>query len=234
MTQKYFQAPAVSYCLLDNVCIFLDRQGDKYHYLDRKKTGLLESLRNGLGPEDALPKNETSSAFHIVQELVSKNLLTENGTGKALEPVAHQIPSASVYDSYWKRRLHPTTIAYLASKHHKLQQRLKQESLYDTTQKAEKLKDKAGKHNSNLDSEKILDKARRIIDSRYFVYTYKDKCLFDSCLFFEHFTKQGIPVDWVFGVNLYPFSAHAWVEYEGLVLNDELERIAAFTPIYVI
>ena len=234
MPQQFLQAPATSYCLLDDVCIFLDRRSDKYHYLDREKTKLLDNLRNGLRPNSSSQKNETSSTFNIAEELVTKKLLTTKHNGKTLDPVVHQSPYASVYDKYWQRSLHPMTIVLLASKHNALQSRLKNESLYETTQKAEKLKSKISNKNPNISDKKILKKARKIIDCRYFIYTYKDNCLFDSYLFFEYFIKQAIPVNWVFGVDLYPFAAHCWIEYKGLILNDQLERVSAFKPIYVI
>ena len=235
MSQQIFQARSTSYCLLDNVSVFLDRRNDKYHYLDREKTQLLNRLQNGLSSYDAREENEPPNASGVVEELITKNLLTmKQDDGKALQPLTHESPHASVYDIFWEKRFHPVMTARLAIKHAALQRRIKRDSLYETTQRSEKLKARVLKSASTEPGDSMTIEARRIIDSRYFVYTYKDKCLFDSYLFFEHFTKQGIPVNWVFGVNLYPFAAHCWVEYQGLVLNDQLERVAAFTPIYII
>lgn len=238
MTQQVFQANAASYCLLDNVSIFLDRRNDKYHYLDREKTRVLDTLRSGLNPDDA---GDTTLSNHapvdagFLQELTEKHLLTMQAEGaKRLAPVSHTNAQSSVYDDYWKMKLYPATIAYLAFQHISLLRRMNKENLYDMTQKAEKLKAGLAGREKNVSHGEMQAKAKRIIDSRYYVYTYRDKCLFDSCLFFTHFIKKRIPVSWVFGVNLYPFAAHCWVEYKGLVLNDPLERVAGFTPIYVI
>jgi hypothetical protein len=38
----------------------------------------------------------------------------------------------------------------------------------------------------------------------------------------------------VLGVSPAPFSAHCWVEWAGVVLNDALDRATAHTPILVI
>ena len=235
MSPQVFQNSAASYCLLDNVSVFLDRRGDKYHYLDREKTKLLDSLRQGFDDRQPSPDNSIPFAYNVIEELTEKNLLTTTaGNGKSLQPVVHESPRSSVYDNYWQRRTYPTAIAYLAYTYLSLQHRLKGESLFDTTQRAENLKAKVANAARDASLDDIAMRAKRLIDSRYFVYTYKDKCLFDSCLFFTHFIKQSVPVNWIFGVNLYPFAAHCWVEYKGLVLNDNLQRVAAFTPIYVV
>ena len=235
MSQQIFQARATSYCLLDNVSIFLDRRNDKYHYLDREKTQLLNRLQNGFDSCNTSEKTEPSNTSEVVEELVAKNLLTtKQDDGKALQPLAHESPRESVYDVFWERRFYPVTTARIAIKHATLQRKIKRDSLYETTQRSEKLKAGITQTVSTESRDNIAAEAKRIIDSRYFVYTYKDKCLFDSYLFFEHFVRQGVPVNWVFGVNLYPFAAHCWVEHQGLVLNDQLERVAAYTPIYMI
>lgn len=234
MTQQVFQESATSYCLLDNVSIFLDRRNDKYHYLDRGKTRILDTLQSGLSPDETTSGHAPVNA-EFLQELTDKHLLTTQVEGaKRLAPVSHQGAKSSVYDDYWKMRLYPATIAYLAFQQFSLLQRMNKENLYEMTQKAETLKAGLIGRERTISHDEMQAKAKRIIDSRYYVYTYRDKCLFDSCLFFTYFIKQRIPVSWVFGVNLYPFAAHCWVEYEGLVLNDPLERVAGFTPIYVI
>ena len=235
MSQQIFQASAASYCLLDNVSIFLDRRNDKYHYLDRQKTEMLGLLRNGLSLEGDTSSEGAPVDASVVKELTEKHLLTlQAEDGKALQPLAYQTPHASVYDEYWKMRFYPTTVVYLAFQHVSLLRRMKNETLYELTQKAEQLKAGIARRTRDVSAADVGAQARKIIDSRYYVYTYRDKCLFDSHLFFRHFVSKRIPVNWVFGVNLYPFAAHCWIEYKGLVLNDPLERVAAFTPIYII
>lgn len=48
------------------------------------------------------------------------------------------------------------------------------------------------------------------------------------------FLRQfGVDVDLVFGVRGHPFDAHCWIERDGVVLDDELDRVAAYTPIAI-
>lgn len=59
------------------------------------------------------------------------------------------------------------------------------------------------------------------------------KCLLRSFLLLRLLRRQGHDAMWVFGVTTWPFAAHCWLQVEDLVLDDELDRIAAYTPIMV-
>ena len=43
--------------------------------------------------------------------------------------------------------------------------------------------------------------------------------------------RRGIPVDCVLGVRLNPFSAHAWVQYEDLVVGEDVDFVRIHFPI---
>src|SRR5262249_8067626 len=55
--------------------------------------------------------------------------------------------------------------------------------------------------------------------TRYY-YRKRIDCLPKSLTIFFLLVSEGIKVDLCFGVELYPFSAHAWVEYQGEVIGD--------------
>jgi hypothetical protein len=59
------------------------------------------------------------------------------------------------------------------------------------------------------------------------------RCLPNSLLLLRYLHWHGISASWVFGVQTFPFEAHCWVEYRGVVLNDTLEHVRWFTPIAV-
>jgi hypothetical protein len=42
---------------------------------------------------------------------------------------------------------------------------------------------------------------------------------------------KGLDAHWVFGVRTWPFQAHCWLQCEDLVLDDQPDRVRAFTPI---
>ncbi|MBO9547121.1 lasso peptide biosynthesis B2 protein [Caulobacter sp.] len=56
-------------------------------------------------------------------------------------------------------------------------------------------------------------------------------CLHDSLALLSYLEPLGFYPTLVFGVALDPFSAHCWVQADGLVLNDALHRARSHTPI---
>lgn len=57
------------------------------------------------------------------------------------------------------------------------------------------------------------------------------KCLVRSFLLLRFLHHSGLSAEWVFGVAVWPFKAHCWVESDGVALDDAPERLAAYTPI---
>lgn len=57
------------------------------------------------------------------------------------------------------------------------------------------------------------------------------KCLVRSFLLLRFLHRSGASADWVFGVSVWPFRAHCWLEADGVVLDDAPERLAFYTPI---
>lgn len=58
------------------------------------------------------------------------------------------------------------------------------------------------------------------------------ECLVRSALLMRFLQQRGLGADWVFGVRLWPFTAHCWVQLDGVCLNDDVERLTSYTPIY--
>ncbi|WP_447909534.1 lasso peptide biosynthesis B2 protein [Brevundimonas bullata] len=58
------------------------------------------------------------------------------------------------------------------------------------------------------------------------------ECLVRSALLMRFLQQRGLEADWVFGVRLWPFTAHCWVQLDGVCLNDDVERLTSYTPIY--
>ncbi len=56
-------------------------------------------------------------------------------------------------------------------------------------------------------------------------YPGRAKCLEQSLTLYYLARRQGVAVRYYQGVQLYPFKAHAWVEYDGQVINDIAEHV---------
>lgn len=59
--------------------------------------------------------------------------------------------------------------------------------------------------------------------SPYF-FSSREACRFRSLALIKFLTTADIAADWVFAVRLAPFAAHCWIEWEGHVLNEHLDR----------
>lgn len=58
-------------------------------------------------------------------------------------------------------------------------------------------------------------------------------CLFRSHMLRSYLRALGHDADWVFGVSVWPFRAHCWLQVGDVALDDEAERLAGYRPILV-
>ncbi|MDI1281734.1 lasso peptide biosynthesis B2 protein [Brevundimonas sp.] len=58
------------------------------------------------------------------------------------------------------------------------------------------------------------------------------ECLVRSAMLVAFLRRMGLSADWVFGVRLWPFAAHCWVQFGEVCLNDDVERLWPYTPLY--
>ncbi|MBA2301231.1 MAG: lasso peptide biosynthesis B2 protein [Acidobacteria bacterium] len=60
------------------------------------------------------------------------------------------------------------------------------------------------------------------------MYPGRAKCLEQSLALYYLLRHQGVAIKYCHGVKSYPFEAHAWVEYQGEVINDFPEHVSEF------
>lgn len=70
--------------------------------------------------------------------------------------------------------------------------------------------------------------AHRVASAGVF-YPFGAACLEHSVCLLWVARRCGIDVDFRVGVQAFPFSAHAWIEHRGRVVNDTPEQVALFT-----
>lgn len=58
------------------------------------------------------------------------------------------------------------------------------------------------------------------------------RCLPQALVLRDFLALHGVETQIVFGVRSSPFEAHCWVERRGLVINDTVDHIRQFAPIY--
>ena len=60
------------------------------------------------------------------------------------------------------------------------------------------------------------------------------KCLVRSFLLLRWLVRRGHGAYWVFGVTTWPFRAHCWLQCGAVALDDDVERLAAYSVIMVL
>ncbi|MBI1196735.1 MAG: lasso peptide biosynthesis B2 protein [Phenylobacterium sp.] len=60
------------------------------------------------------------------------------------------------------------------------------------------------------------------------------KCLLRSFVLARMLRRRGLDALWVFGVRTWPFHAHCWLQCEDLALDEQPDRIRAYTPILAV
>jgi hypothetical protein len=79
--------------------------------------------------------------------------------------------------------------------------------------------------------------ARELVSAYHYVRTWAfaraGRCLLDSLALMEFLSLYGVHPFWVVGVQVRPFSAHSWVQYDRWVLNGSPAFVRDYTPILV-
>ena len=83
---------------------------------------------------------------------------------------------------------------------------------------------------ASADSELVSEICRRVAVAAV-LYPGRARCLEQSMALYVLLRRRGIAADLRLGVQPYPFNAHAWVELNGVALNEEPEIISQFVPL---
>jgi len=67
----------------------------------------------------------------------------------------------------------------------------------------------------------------RIVDRAAIHYPRELLCLRRSAAITWMLRRHGHPAELVFGASIIPFSAHAWVELDGRIVNDDEDEVRA-------
>lgn len=201
-------------CVDQGALVFLDLRADRYFAIDaRSAPPLLARAREGGGSARTLVERGLVDATELapldqcaVRSDISGDLLTELDFRSAeIDAQTIQVMGAACLRAALalrRRRLDRTFEMF---------KRLKQ-------------KDAAGRSMTALSAVNLFEAMRPW-------YPRRRVCLFDSLSLMFFLLALGHRPRLVFGVRARPFSAHCWVEQDGLCLNDAAENCRSFTPI---
>jgi transglutaminase superfamily protein len=218
---------------------FICQRGDAFTFLDvpRDKYTLIcgihaAALRDLMFESDA---TATSSASNeALTHLASCGLLTTDPRrGKKIEVTYAAAPTSSINEirlceahaGRLRRALDfgaSCTLSLLRLRFRAF------DSIIDTLRKG-----KAARRRENQSLDHVIELAlffrgvRSIFPAKYW-------CLFESLALIEFLARYHVFPDLVFAIRFEPWAAHCWVQYEQLLLNEDLETAHSFIPIMVV
>lgn len=235
----YALADHVHACRVENSYILLDLLHDKYIGLERNKFDEIvrDSQRDGISSS---PHKDVTGADELADELISLGLLTRSNSSRLqlqIKPIRHaetELPSITNSISLADMVRLPAFL--LAAR--RASWKLTHEDLFTSiteikTRKTNRAPSSEHYSMPNSETQRLLALTKSFNMLRP-MFPRNYLCLFDSFALVEFLARYDLFPDWVFGVREDPFSAHCWVQNDGSVLNDRLDRITLFTPIMIV
>lgn len=232
-THQYSLAPQVHACLVDGCAVFLDLPNDRYLGLDREDSARLQTSMTVSGLARQPPATDPATA-DLVKRLLEQGVLRDSPTNQNwLRRQAVPTPTEDyLHDTApctWPTAAEAMRLLAAAAR---TSAALRCRSLNETVSGL--LRQRA--HSApaqRADIPKATLLTKKFLALRPF-YARKYLCLFDCLALLDFLARYRIYPRWVFGVQLFPFSAHCWIQIETMLLNDTLETIRHYTPIMAI
>jgi len=218
----YALANDVTFCVVDDQIVFLSLSADRYHALPRSGRDVFARLIDKQEP--------TTDDCRILDRLVANELLvaTDAKTSISSKVASYVEPMRDATDlrGDWRSLVAvPTTISYLI----RTAYHLRNGQLLNLVRFIELRKSKSSRlPTAGMDS--VLSSFRYAA----LIMSPRDKCLQWSISTALRLLWHGHSPTLVFGVAMYPFRAHCWVQDGDRVLNDSIENVRQFEPILVI
>jgi hypothetical protein len=236
----YSLAEDVCYCEIDDGAVFLDLKRAKYFGLQLAALRMIKPFVDGLRTETETPaklsRSEIDSEARAAAEvLVERGMLTKGESGTSCRTIAAPIARDAVEIEWsldgvrripplhWYRFTHACAMTKIRLRWHPL-------ATIVQDLRARRIPDRA-QRNDVAELRSLVLTFRRMTP---FAFTLKDACLFDSLALLNFLERCGYYPTWILGVATRPFGAHSWLQAGSLVLNDSLENIRRYTPIFTL
>jgi Transglutaminase-like superfamily len=239
-TVKLRLAPHVRACQSDDQVILLDLRRDKYLAVGGTQMRALASAVEGWprspSVDDVNPSSTSVSA--LTKRLLLQGLLTDQPAGRERLPqdrVPEAIASLDVEDANGRTAIDARLVFQFLQSATMAAASLRGRSLLAVVLAVAARRARlAGRQDDALPLDAVRNAVAVYESLRPLVFTSRDKCLFDSLALINFLAHQGMFPRWVIGVTTHPFAAHAWVQSDGIVINDLHERVRRFMPILVV
>jgi hypothetical protein len=241
LPKKLFLRRDVYACRTDDGAVFMNLRTGEYSGLDLAMTNIVAARIDGwIGCDSASAGANIAlddrASEKILDSLINDlSVLTDSREfGKAVDlPVLHQTESIPFRGNLLPRpRIRACHLVAFGHAYLRALYDVKCRSIAATIRhvRERKLRHEGGE----TPDQSTMNLVRIFRALRPFLYTAKDRCLFDSIALIEFLASFDVFPTWVIAVRTRPFAAHSWVVDGGLILNELLERAEEFYPILVV
>lgn len=221
--------PHVHFCLRGDEIVFLDLKRDDYTLVDGSAAAAIRELL------DSSPSIDAEDHGEVLREVLQEGLLTA-GRGAGRPVAATQIEFATTPliepDARQGISITPRHVARFWMACAVAAARLRWSHIDSTVSGVQRRKARCVS-TSPLEIKRARELTAIFLKLRAF-FPRAYICLFDSLALIEFLAAFRIFPTWVFGVRLDPWAAHCWVQEQGMLFNDNIERTAGYTPIMAI
>jgi hypothetical protein len=223
--------------------VFLDLKEDKYLSMEAAKVRsvlplpMLAAKANDLSRSGETESLGGNSGQRSAQALLKRGLLTiDPAVGKEVEIARVDEPDADLIGIALpvQPKIRPIDVVRFVTATISAWKDIRFGSLQAIVSKV------SGRRCEDRDGDDQLDLGRAkscvaIFERmRPYMFSARDKCLFESFVLANFLAMYGLYPQWVFGVRTDPFAAHCWLQHRRVVFNDYAEHAGEFTPIMII
>lgn len=216
----YATPPNLSFCLVEEMPIFLDIESDRYFGLANTLAASFRALLRG----DHAPRS-------AVEALIQKGVIAQSDSSAELCPVEIAIPTYSLTEDR-TARMKPSmaTTAEVGAVLLKNWLQLRHTPFKHVLRERRDRKQREFRQN---DDREIYDLAANFYAARRRV-PIRPVCLLDSLSLLDFLARRGQFPNLVLGVRRNPFAAHCWVQTDDRLLNEAVDFAVSFKPILVV
>jgi hypothetical protein len=239
----YLLAKHVFLCMHGSDVVFLDLKEDKYLSMEAAKVRSVLSLPMPSFRADGLSRGgETESLGNAVgqrsaQALLKRGLLTtDRSTGKQVEIASVEEAEADLIGIAQpiQADITPIDVVRFVTATISAWKAIRFGSLEAIVAKVSERRVKHPNGAAHIDLDRAKSCMALFERMRPYMFSARDKCLFESFVLANFLAMYGLYPEWVFGVRTDPFAAHCWLQHRRVVFNDYAEHAGEFTPIMII
>lgn len=219
---RYRLRDGLHYCVAGSDVIFLDVYRNRYSALPADASDAFQRIaeRGGLIFEE-----DEATLHGLIRD---GHLAVTDQVDGAFSPAGIQTPRADLQDeAHRTRRFRYVALAFFWETRAALELRVR--SLSSVLRRAGMRG--ATITRTGLDITGQIAALSQAFDHTGLILGRTNRCLVRSLALFSVLRNRGIAAQFVIGVRAQPFAAHAWVQYDGTVLNDCVEQVSCYTPI---